>query len=88
MFPEYKQIKMKIDIIILVLHYAADSQSSCVLQNKFVNFISTRHKGLNETRPLTDLIKCKEIKKKLKSFFTFKTKDTKLQCKRYFLKNN
>ena len=61
MFPEYKQIKMKIDIIILVLHYAADSQSSCVLQNKFVDFFSTKREGLNETRPLINLIKYKEI---------------------------
>ena len=61
MFSEFEKIKMKMFITILVLHYAADSQSSCVLQNKFVDFFSTKREGLNETRPLINLIKYKEI---------------------------
>ena len=46
---------------------------------------------MNETRPLTDLIKCKEIKKKLKSFLHLKLKtqncSVKDICSRIINKN-
>ena len=72
MFSELKQIKMKVLLIVLILLYATDSQSFCVLRNEFVDFFSTKREGLNETRPLINLIKYKEIKEELESFLYLK----------------
>ena len=73
---------MKLLIIVLVLHYATDSNSSCVLQDEFVDFFSTSRESLNETRPLINLIKYKEVKKELKRFL-----HTKLETKNCSIKD-
>ena len=71
-FLDFKQIKMKILLIVLVLRYATESQSSCIMKNEFVISFPS---ALYETRsPLTDLLKYKEIKEEVESFLHLKLK--------------
>ena len=63
---------MKILLIVLVLRYATESQSSCIMKNEFVISFPS---ALYETRsPLTDLLKYKEIKEEVESFLHLKLK--------------
>ena len=64
---------MKILLIVLVIHYATGSQSSCVSQKDFLDFFSTKRDGLNDSwSPLTNLLKYKKIKEELESFLHLK----------------
>ena len=66
---------MKILLIVLVIHYATGSQSSCVSQKDFLDFFSTERDGLNDSwSPLTNLLQYKKIKEELESFLHLKLK--------------